>query len=377
VNRKEIMRFVWFSAVCLYSAGCNSAKSDEQAEAPPAVKVETVEDHNIFQVEKPEQFTLTAAVVHVTTSQLKVTGSINPDISKNVPVISLASGRVVEIHARLGDTVSKGQLLLKVQSADVSGAFSDYHKAVNDERLTNLQLDRTKMLYEKGAAAKSAFEAAENAEQDAQVTVETAAEHLHVLGVDKDHPTGVVDIFAPVSGVITDQQVTNAAGIQALSSSNPFTISDLSSVWVICDVYENDLAKIHLGEKAEISLNAYPDKIFGGVISNIGPVMDPNIRTAKVRMEVHNPGQMRLGMFVTATFNGTAKESHTAVPASAVLHLHDRDWVFMPVKDKQFRRVEVVGGAMLPGNMQEIVSGLAPGQKVLTNALQFQNSVEQ
>lgn len=130
-------------------------------------------------------------------------------------------------------------------------------------------------------------------------------------------------------------------------------------------------------ERRPIRLNAYPDKVFTGIISNVGPVLDPNIRTAKVRIEVRNPGLMRPGMFVTATFHGERKETRAAVPATAILHLHDRDWVYVPEKGKQFRRVEVVGGDMLPGGMQEVVSGIAPGQQVVANALEFQNAVGQ
>ena len=106
-------------------------------------------------------------------------------------------------------------------------------------------------------------------------------------------------------------------------------------------------------------------------MSNIGAILDPNIRTAKVRLEVQNPGMMRLGMFVKATFHGQKEEMHTIVPASAVLHMHDRDFVFVPVSDKQFRRMEVVAGDLLPENLslQEIKSGLNPGQQVVSNAL--------
>jgi cobalt-zinc-cadmium efflux system membrane fusion protein len=314
----------------------------------------------------------------VATSQLKVTGTVNPDISRNVPVISLATGRVVEISARLGDTVRKGQLLLRVQSADISGAYSDYQKAVADEQLARTQLERSQILYDKGAISLNDLQIAQDTEAKAKVDVKTTTERLRVLGgVDLDHPSGIVEIRAPVSGVITDQQVTNAAGVPGLGSPNPFTISDLSYVWILCDVYENDLASVHLGEKAAIRLNAYPDDVFTGVISNVGPVLDPNIRTAKVRIEVRNPGLMRPGMFVTATFHGVRRQAHAAVPGSAVLHLHDRDWVYVPEKDKQFRRVEVVGGDMLPGDMQEVISGIAPGQSVVVNALQFQITVEQ
>jgi membrane fusion protein, heavy metal efflux system len=332
----------------------------------------------VFQVDHPERFDLAQATEHIARPQLRVTGSVNPDISRAVPVISLAVGRVVEIDARLGDTVKKGQLLLKVQSADISGAFSDYQKATADEQLARTQLERAKLLYDKGAISQNDLQIAQTTEDKAKVDVANTAEKLRVLGSPTlDHPSGLVEIRAPIAGVITDQQVTNAAGVAGLSSPNPFTISDLSNVWILCDVYENDLVNVRLGEKAEIRLNAYPDQVFTGVISNIGPVLDPNIRTAKVRIEMQNPGLMRPGMFVTATFHGREQQKRADVPATAVLHLHDRDWVYEPVKGNQFRRTEVVGGDMLPGGMQEIVSGLAPGQQVVANALEFQNSAEQ
>ena len=356
--------------------GCSSAHGNPAAEAPPPVKVVSDVNVSLLSVERPEQFALSTATARATVSKLVVTGTVSPDILRSVPVISLASGRIVAIHAKLGDTVHKGQLLLQVQSSDVAGAFSDYRKAVNDERLARYQLDRAKILYDKGAISKSALETLDDAEQNAAVVLETAHEHLQLLGLDKDHPTGIVRIVAPASGVITDQQVTNAAGVQALGS-NPFTISDLSSVWVVCDVYENDLPRVHVGDPAEITLNAYPDKVITGRISNIGAVLDPSIRTAKVRIEVRNPGMMRLGMFVTATFRGVKKETHTEVPASAILHLHDRDWVYVPAEDKKFRRVEVVSGEISPDQMQEVVSGLQPGTRVVANALALQHTIEQ
>jgi len=353
----------------LILGGCSKAH-DEAAEAPPPANVVSAADPSLFTVEHPEEFPLAAATERSTTSELVVTGTVAPDIARNVPVVSLASGRIVSIHARLGDRIKKGQLLLRVQSSDVAGAFSDYRKAVYDERLARFQFERAKILYEKGAIAKSALETFENAEQDAQVVLETTAEHLHLLGLDKDHPMGIVNITAPVSGVITDQQVTNAAGVQALGT-NPFTISDLSNVWVVCDVYENDLPNVRLGDTAEISLNAYPGRMFKGRISNIGAILDPSIHTAKVRIEVQNPGIIRLGMFARATFRGQTREMHTIVPASAIMHMHDRDFVFVPAPDRKFRRLEVVSGGLLPDNMnlQEIKSGLEPGQQVVTNAL--------
>ncbi|HKN60185.1 MAG TPA: efflux RND transporter periplasmic adaptor subunit [Candidatus Acidoferrales bacterium] len=359
-----------------FLGGCGAGKENAALEAPPPVQVEHEQDLNVIQVDHPDQFPLALAVEHDAASQLVVTGAVTPDIARTVPVISLASGRVVDVRARLGDTVQKGQLLLRVRSDDVSAGYSDYRKAVADELLARKQLDRAKDLYDHGAVPAASLESAQDGEDDAKVTLETAAEHLRLLGNDPNHPSGIVDVVAPVSGVITDQQIATAGGVQGLSSPNPFTISDLSYVWVVCDVYENDLPSVHLGEIADIRLNAYPDQVLKGTISNIGANLDANIRTAKVRIEVRNPGFMRPGMFATATFLGLKKEAHTAVPASAILHLHDREWVYIPTDDIKFRRLEVVSGATLPNQMQEIVSGLQPGQKVVTSALALQNAVD-
>ena len=364
-------------ALTLVLAGCGKTAADPKAEAPPAVTVEPDLDANNFKVDHPDQFPLVKAVEHKTAPALNVTGVVQPDIARAVPVISLAAGRVVEIKARLGDAVKKGQLLLRVRSNDVSGAYQVYLKAVNDERLARQQLERAQILYEKGAIAKSALEQAEDTAQDAKVDLDTATEQLRLLGVDKDHPSGIVDVTAPISGVITDQQVTNAAGVQGLPGPNPFTISDLSYVWIICDVYENDLDAVHVGEYADIHLNAYPNQVLKGRIGNILPVLDPTIRTAKVRLEVANPGILRVGMFVTATFYGKQPETRAAVPATAILHLHDREWVYTPVSTGHFKRLEVVTGNMLPGNLQEVVSGIKPGDRVVSNALALQNTVEQ
>ena len=368
--------FLLFIPALLFLGGCNSAHGDPRAEAPPPATVVADTDVSLFAVDHPEQFPLTAAVAYSAVPKLVVTGTVNPDISRNVPVISLATGRVVAIHARLGDTVKKGQLLLSIRSDDVASAFSDYRKAFADETLARTQLERAKELYEHGAMSMNDLQVAQDTEGKAKVDVETMAEHLRLLGNDPDKPNGVVEVYAPIAGVITDQQVTNAAGVQALGS-NPFTISDLSHVWVICDVYENDLPNVRVGETAEIRLNAYPDKVITGRIANIGAVLDPSLRTAKVRVEVGNPGMIRLGMFATATFSGLKKETYTVVPASSVLHIHDRDWVYVPAPSQKFRRVEVVSGDAMPDNMLEVKSGLAPGQQVVANALLLQHTIEQ
>jgi membrane fusion protein, heavy metal efflux system len=361
-------------------AGCNGKPADPTSEAPPPAVIQTDTDVNLVHVDHPDQFTLATATAYATTSTIQVTGTVNPDISRTVPVISIASGRVIDVHARIGDYVKKGQLLMDVQSTDISGAFGQYLKAVNDERLAKAQLDRAKLLNDKGAIPNSQVEIAQNAEDNALAGLSAAEEQLRVLGVDKQHPAASVKVYAPVSGYIIAQNVTaaGAAGVTYSGSANAFTIADLSHVWIICDVYENDLPKVHLGQKAEIRLTAYPDRVLTGVVSDIGAVLDPQIRTAKVRIQVENPDTlMRVGMFATATIHGKTLQTHTQVPATAVLHLHDRDWVYVPSGAGRFRRVPVRGGGSLPDNMQEVISGVDVGQQVVANALALQNAADQ
>jgi cobalt-zinc-cadmium efflux system membrane fusion protein len=377
------MKRLLFSAIlCLaltpFLAACGR-KVEADLGAPPKAEVEQEEDSGTFRVAHPEQFPLVEAAEHKATPELTVTGAVNPDVSRSVPAVSLASGRVVEIKARLGDTVKKGQLLLKVRSADISGAFSEYRNAVAGEGLARKQMERAKLLFEKGAIAKKDLEVAEEVEETALVSLDATVQKLKVLGVTDltKHPDGIVDVYAPISGVIIEQNVTAGSGVKTLDNSpNLFTIANLDSVWIMCDVYENDLPFVRLGEYADVRLNAYPDKVFKGRISNIAPILDPAIRTAKVRLEMKNPGLMRIGMFATATFFGHEQETYSVVPASAILHLHDRDWVYAPLQGNEFRRIEVKAGRMLPGAMQA-VTGIKPGRKVVANALAFQITAEQ
>jgi membrane fusion protein, heavy metal efflux system len=382
MNRLLIFEATLCLGIGLLVAGCErkvSAQDSVSASTTGAVAtvVQPDLDTNNFKVDHPEQFPLATAGEHVAAPELNVTGVVNPDVSRQVPVPSLATGRIVEINARLGDEVKKGQLLFKVRSPDVVGAYSNYLQAVKNEELTKLQLGRANILFENGAIPKSGQEVAQNAEDDNLVVLEQAKEQIGLLGLDPNQTTGTVQVFAPVDGTITDQEITNQSAVQSYSTPTPFTISDLTKVWVICDVWENNMSQIHLGEYADIHLVAYPDRVLKARIGNVLPIIDPNIRTAKVRLEVDNPGLMRIGMFVTATFHGETMEKHATVPATAILHLHDREWVYTPLGNGRFRRLEVVAGDTLPGNVQEVNSGLKPGDQVVERALVFQNTVEQ
>lgn len=360
-------------------SGCKDKPQGDGA--PPPAKVIQVPDMNLITIDGKDasKFPLATAEKIEAYSELNATGSVLPDISREVPVISLANGRVVDIKARLDDNVRKGQLLLKVQSPDITNAFDTYIKAVNDEQLTNKAFLRAKDLLQHGAISQAMMEQAEDIEKDAKADLTAAEEQLKTLGVDKNHPSSIVNVYAPISGVIVAQNVTNAAaaGVGLSGSATAFTIADLSTVWIVCDVYENDIPQLQLGQEAKITINGYPRRALTGRVSDIGPILDPSTRTAKVRIQVANPGFLRLGMFATATFSSRAQQTYAAVPADAVLHLHDRDWVFVPAGGNQFKRTEVRAGKMLSGNRQQILAGLEPGQQVVTDALLLETAGSQ
>jgi membrane fusion protein, heavy metal efflux system len=374
---KSTLQLVLCLALCFVLTACEK-KFNPADGAPPQAQVVPAGNSSLVTVDNADQFPVVAADQVEAAEKLNVTGSVNPDISREVPVISLASGRIVDIKARLDDNVRKGQLLLKVQSPDITNAYDAYLKAANDELLARKAYVRAKDLYDHGAISLGTLEQAQDTEDDAKADLTAAEQQLDTLGVKKDNPSSIVPVYSPISGVIVAQYVTNAAaaGVTYLGSSTLFTVADISVVWVICDVYENDIPKIALGQTAQIRLNAYPDKVLTGRISDIGPILDPTIRTAKVRIEVPNPGILKLGMFVTATLESKTLHDYAVVPSDAILHLHDRDWVFMPAGGKQFKRVEVNVGDTLPGNKQQILSGIAPGQQVVANVLQLENQLE-
>ena len=362
--------------VVLSSCG-NKEKVDEQAAAPPPTKVVEQPDLNLVKVDRPDRFALATATERQERPEIHATGVINPNIEKSVPVIALASGRVVGIYVKIGDEVHKGQLLLKVLSNDISNAFQTYQQAKADEELARKQLERAQLLYSHGSISLNDLQVAEDTEQKAKVARDVAAQELRTLGADPDHPDPVVNVRAPISGTIVEQNIVGTGLVHSPDAQpNLFTIADLSDVWVICNIYENDLPSVRLGDIADVRLSAYSDRVFHGRISNIGKVLDPNIRTAPVRISLINPGIMRSGMFVTATLYGVRGRAYAAVPSSAVLHLHDRDWVFVPAGNGQFRRTEITGGKTEDGK-QNVLAGLGVGQQVVANALALSAESEQ
>jgi cobalt-zinc-cadmium efflux system membrane fusion protein len=359
-------------AIVLFGMGVSC--SDDPKAAP--TKSEITLDPNLYTVDHAELFQLATVGTRNLPTVLRANGSVTPDVNRTIHVTSQGSGRVESLNVRLGDYVKQGQVLLSIHSADLAGAFSDYQKAAADERLAKTGLDRAQLLYSHGALAEKDLQQAQDTEEKAQVDVQNAEQHVRILGGDPAHPGSLIELRAPVSGTIVEQNVSGFEGIKSLDNSpSLFTIADLSRVWVLCDVYENDLEDVHLDDTAEIRLNAYPDRTYHGGVADISRVLDPNTRSAKVRIVLPNgDGSLRPGMFAVVTFRSRTSQSRVVVPATAVIRLQDKDWVFRKDGAQRFRRVEVHTGEV-SDQMQQIREGVSPGEQVVANALEFSSAV--
>jgi len=356
----------------LLTAGC----SDSTKAAP--TKAEVNLDPSVYIVDHPELFKLSKVEARDLPTVLTANGSVTPDATRTIHVTSQGSGRVIDLKVKLGDFVKKGQALLSIYSSDLAGAFSDYQKAVADERLASKALDRAHLLYSHGALAQKDLDVAQGTEDKAKVDVQNTEHRVRVLGGDPAHLDSVIELRAPISGTIVEQNVAGFEGVKSLDNSpNLFTIADLSQVWVVCDVYENDLAAVNLGDPVEISLNAYPGKVHKGVVADISRVLDPNLRAAKVRIVLENSdGALRPNMYAVATFRSRKLQSHLVLPASAMMRLQDKDWVFRREGQNQFRKIEVHGSGVAADGLQELQDGgLKSGDEVVANALEFSSAM--
>jgi cobalt-zinc-cadmium efflux system membrane fusion protein len=376
------------SAICglvLLAALSISCSGDPKA-AP--TKAEVTLDPNLYTVDHPDLFKMTKVETRELPTILNANGTVTPDINSTIHVTSQGSGRVLELKVRLGDYVKKGQMLLSIQSSDLAGAFSDHQKAVSDERLAQKALERSQLLYSHGALAEKDLQQAQDTEEKAQADVKNTEQRVRLLGGDPEHPGATIELRAPLSGTIVEQNISGFEGIRSLDNSpNLFTIADLTQVWVLCDVYENDLDEVHVGDGARIRLNAYPDKRFDGRVADISRVLDPATRSAKVRIVLANrDGSLRPGMFAMATFRSRKSQSRIVVPATALIRLQDRDWVFREENEQEkegaqrFRRVEVhtLGGivdGMQPIDPSQNNNGLQAGDEIVANALEFSSVV--
>ena len=367
------------AVVCLAALLTARYSGGSRADVTPPTFVRTPSDPNVFVVDHPDQFPLTEVGTRRVANELSVNGVVSPEVTLTVHVTSLSGGKVIDVRSRLGDDVKTGQVLVVIRSQDLVQAISDQKKFQADELLARRYLERAQLLYSRGAIAEKELQAAEDAEQKAAVDVQSTEDRIRLLGGDVRDLSPTIEVKSPISGTIVEQNTTSGEGVKSLDNSpSLFTVADLSRVWVLCDVYENNLSQVRVGDIAEVDLNAFPDRPLRGRVSNISKILDPNTRAAKVRIELDNrSGLMKPGMFATAKFISQGRQLRMTVPSTALLRMHDKDWVFLREEERKYRRLEVQTGGSLPDGLRIVLSGLRPGDQVVSNALQFSSAVEQ
>jgi membrane fusion protein, heavy metal efflux system len=317
---------------------------------------------------------------------LRFTGSVAYNAFKTTPVFSPVGGPVQEILVTPGQVVKPGQSLLTVTSPDYSAARSAYIKAKSTFLLADKNFERAKDLYEHKAIAERDLQQAESDRAAAQADLVSSEDALRAVGIKDPEAvlknaavsSGATPVPAPVGGEIVDRLVGPGQLLQA-GTTQCFTISDMSTVWVLMNVYQNDLAYVHAGDPVEITTDAYPEA-FHGKVSYIAAALDPATRTLQARIVTQNPGgKLKNNMYVSATVQAGAVKGALTVPDSAVLRdTENQPFVYVLGEQNKFARrvVSVAEG----GNGRTIVtSGLKEGEKVAGDGalfLQFKNSLQ-
>lgn len=313
-------------------------------------------------------------------SSVRIPGTVEPNAYKQVVVTPLVAGRVTRVLVELGDQVRRGQTLLQVFSPELSDAQTKYLSSKAELEAHEQELARTTKLVAIGAASQQEMERL-HAEHAAKLGgVQSLRSRLVLLGIpaaaiDALSPgqdiESTTDIPAPIAGVITERAAN--VGLNVDTATKVFTVVDLSSVWVVGALYERDFSRVRVGSTASVTTTADPGLARQGRVSYIDPQVSPDTRTARVRVEVSNPGQtLRLGMYADIEVAATANRQAVMIPRIAVQNVNDRQVVYVanPAEPGKFTEREVhLGDAS--GEEVEVVSGVQPGDRVVSRGSFF------
>jgi cobalt-zinc-cadmium efflux system membrane fusion protein len=364
-------------------AGCSGAKSESEANSRKASDPNRPE---LFSIPEDQMSHVQVVTVQPTTltRTLRLTGAVAYNSFHTTPVITQVSGPVNRIAVVPGEQVRKGQPMLYVASSDYSQLRTNYLKAKDANALAERNFARTQDLYKHGAAAVRDVEQAESAEVQAGGDLAASQAALKVMGVSdpdallKGPASYEVPVLAPIGGQVVEQLVSAGQLLQT-GTTQCFTISDTSTVWVLVNVYQKDLPYVRVGDPVTIQTDAYPDA-FQGRISYVAASLDPNTRTLQARIETVNPGEkLKKDMYVTATVQAGTIENAMTVPDSAVLRdSENQPFVYVEVANRQFGRRSVSLGDSLRGQTQ-VTNGLKSGDRVIGDGslfVQFANSLQ-
>lgn len=384
-NRRQSCRHLSASLLILSAililAGCEGSKSEAANN-----RANDPNHPELFAIPQNQMSHVQVMTVQLTTltRTLRLTGAVAYNNFRTTPVITQVSGPVSRIVVVPGEKVRKGQPMLYVASPDYSQLRTNYLKAKDAYSLAQKTNARSQDLYQHHAIAVKDLEQAESAEVQAGGDLASAEAALKVMGITdpdalmKAPPSFEVPVLAPIGGEVVEQLVSVGQLLQP-GNTQCFTISDLSTVWVLVNVYQKDLPYVRVGDQVVIQTDTYPD-VFNGRIAYVAASLDPSTRTLQARIETVNPGEkLKKDMYVTATVQAGKIEKAIAVPDSAVLRdSENQPFVYTEVSPNQFGRRPVTLGESLQGQTQ-ITAGLQPGDRLIGDGslfLQFANSLQ-
>jgi len=301
---------------------------------------------------------------------LAIAGKVQFDEDRVARILAPLPGQIADLHVKVGDAVRKGQAVCAINSREVAAALGEHAESHKDLELAEKTLAMTTDLFEHQAASKIALQQAQNDEAKARSRVARADQELRVLGLINEQAisgfTGRLPIPSPIAGVVIDRRVNDGQFVQT-DSTPLITIADLSTVWVLGELFERDVRFVAVGQKAAVSAAAYPNERFTGRVNYISDVIDPATRTAKVRVSVPNPGgRLKPEMFASVTVALADSERVLTVPSRAVFTEDSRTFVYAAVGSGRFVRRPIDVGPDEGGD-RRVLGGLSPGDRVVVD----------
>jgi membrane fusion protein, heavy metal efflux system len=389
IGTSRRQRWTWLAAVFAIIAGvAGCAGSGEQAARMTSFSAAGSSES------KAELFSLPADQLShiqiVTVEQaplartLRLTGAVQYNDFKTTPVITQVGGPVSRVVVVQGERVRAGQPLLYIASPDYSLLRAAYLKARDASRLADKFYLRAQDLYAHHAISEADLEQAESNRTQARADFESSASAIRVLGIADPEtivtkpPSPEIPLYSPVAGEVVDRQCSPGQ-LLAAGATQCFTLSDMSSVWILVNIYQNDVAYVHVGDPVTIANESYPS-VVSGKIQYISPALDPNTRTLQARIEAPNPGErLKKEMYVTAEVRAGMIPNALLVPDSAVLRdEQNMPYVYMQTGKSQFARRDVTLGETQAGKTQ-VLTGLQAKDRIVGDGslfLQFQNSLQ-
>ncbi|WDF54430.1 efflux RND transporter periplasmic adaptor subunit [Mucilaginibacter sp. KACC 22063] len=296
-------------------------------------------------------------------SEISLTGSVAPDETKMVKIFPMVSGVAQAVHVQLGDKVSKGQVLATLRSAEIAGFTRDLVASEADARSAKRALESTQDLYKSGLASQKDLE---EAKADYQKAVAESARAGSVLSINKTNGKGY-EVVSPLNGYIIDKNVTDNMQVRADNNQNMFTVADLSSVYILVNMYESDIAGVQVGDPVKITALAYPDKVFTGKIDKLFDVLDPDNKVMRARVKIDNPGNLlKPDMYADVKISAKTGVNLPAINANAVVFDNDKNYVIV-VDGKAKVHIQPIKIAKRVENVAYISDGLKPGERVVAS----------